>query len=283
VKASNNDGRWNNEGIALRIVIAPPWWRTWWAWTAYALVLVAAFVYIDHARKRRLVEKERQRNLAKELEMQALRAQMNPHFIFNSLTSINKFILKSDTVAASDYLTRFSRLIRMVLNNSKRSFIPLEDELDMLRLYLDMEKLRFKEAFVYRIDIDDEVDTAAVFLPPLVFQPFVENAIWHGLMHKNGQGLLDIHLGMENELLIITITDNGVGRGFPGASNGKSARKQRSMGIDITKQRLSLVNGGQATDGLTIIDLFDQHGHAAGTRVIVRIKARTAVGEDAYT
>jgi ligand-binding sensor domain-containing protein len=283
VIGSNNSGLWNNDGITLHLVVSPPWWRTWWAWTLYALGALAIVFFLDRKRKRSLVEKARQRNLAKELEMQALRAQMNPHFIFNSLTSINKFILKSDTLAASDYLTRFSRLIRMVLNNSKRSFISLEDELDMLRLYLDMEKLRFKETFTYQIRIDEAVDPAAVFLPPLVFQPFVENAIWHGLMPRQRQGMLDIKLRKENDVLIIVITDNGVGRGVAGALTGKSARKQKSMGIDITKQRLSLVNGGGDADGLTIVDLFGPHGEPTGTRVIVRIKARTAVGEESYT
>jgi len=283
VRASNNDGRWNNTGIALNIVISPPWWRTLWALTLYVLIAVAAFVFIDRARKRRLVEKERQHNLAKELEMQALRAQMNPHFIFNSLTSINRFILKSDTLAASDYLTRFSRLIRMVLSNSKRRFIPLEEELEMVRLYLEMEKLRFKEAFAYDIGISGDVDPAAIFIPPLIFQPFVENAIWHGLMHKQGQGRLDIGLAMENDLLVITITDNGVGRGFAGVATSKSAQKQKSMGIDITKQRLSIVNCDVAANGLEIIDLFDRQGNPAGTTVVVRIRARAAVETDIYT
>ncbi|HVS98216.1 MAG TPA: two-component regulator propeller domain-containing protein [Puia sp.] len=283
VKGSNNDGRWNNAGIALKVVISPPWWRNIWALTLYGLVAVAAFVFIDRTRKRRLVEKERQRSLANDLEMQALRAQMNPHFIFNSLTSINRFILKSDTLAASDYLTRFSRLIRLVLNNSKRSFISLEDELEMLRLYLDMEMLRFKDAFIYSIRIGEGIDAAAAFIPPMLIQPFVENAVWHGLMHKQGLGKLDIQIENDNDLLVITITDNGVGRSHECVSTSKSAQKRKSMGIDITKKRLSLVNGAQDTDGLTIVDLFNQQGNPCGTRVIIKIKAGAAVVEEVLT
>jgi LytS/YehU family sensor histidine kinase len=129
-----------------------------------------------------------------ELEMQALRSQMNPHFIFNCLSSINRFILKNKTEEASDYLTKFSRLVRMVLNNSRQELIALEDELETLRLYLDMEQLRFKNAFDYYINCVNEITADNIFIPPLILQPFAENAIWHGLMHKHGQGHLEIKL-----------------------------------------------------------------------------------------
>lgn len=110
-----------------------------------------------------------------ELEMQALRAQMNPHFIFNCLSSINRFILKNESEPASDYLTKFSRLIRMVLTNSKKAFISLEDELEMLRLYLEMERLRFQDSFDYNITFKNEIDPENIFIPPLLLQPFAEN------------------------------------------------------------------------------------------------------------
>jgi LytS/YehU family sensor histidine kinase len=224
-----------------------------------------------------LVEKEQQRSLARELEMQALRAQMNPHFIFNCLTSINRFILKNDMLSASDYLTKFSRLIRMVLNHSKQSLISLEEELEMLRLYLEMEKLRFKEAFVYQIDVGNEVDTSGIFLPPLLFQPFVENAVWHGLMHKKDQGRLNIQLRVTDNILSCTITDDGVGRSFAENSTSKSAEKRKSMGIGITRQRMALINGNETVaNSLVIEDLYDEHGKAAGTRVVLRIKVREA-------
>lgn len=116
--------------------------------------------------------------------MQALRAQMNPHFIFNCLSSINRFILKNESQAASDYLTKFSRLIRMVLTNSKQDLITLDDELEMLRLYLEMERLRFKYSFDYNISFRNETDPENIFIPPLLLQPFAENAIWHGLMKR---------------------------------------------------------------------------------------------------
>ena len=118
-----------------------------------------------------------------ELEMQALRAQMNPHFIFNSLNSINMFILENNKLQASEYLSKFSRLIRLILQNSQEAFIPLESELEALQLYLELESLRFENKFEYKIAVDDDVDTTVLKVPPLIIQPYAENAIWHGLMH----------------------------------------------------------------------------------------------------
>jgi LytS/YehU family sensor histidine kinase len=207
-----------------------------------------------------------------ELEMQALRAQMNPHFIFNCLSSINRFILKNEMEAASNYLTKFSRLIRMVLNNSKKQFISLEDELEMLRLYLDMERLRFKDAFDYSITFTNSIDAGNVFVPPLLFQPFAENAIWHGLMNKEGQGHLGIELSVDNKFLHCIITDNGVGRSKAFEIKSKSAEKQKSMGLQITSERLALLN--QANAGPTYFnleDILDEKGRAAGTRVILKM------------
>ncbi len=217
---------------------------------------------------------------AAELEMQALRAQMNPHFIFNCLSSINKFILKNETEAASDYLTRFSRLIRMVLINSQKSLITLEDELEMLRLYLDMERLRFKNSFEYNILFKNTVDAGAIYLPPLLLQPFCENAIWHGLMHKEGQGVLDIAMMMEDNILNCTITDNGVGRKRAAELNSKSAEKEKSLGLKITAGRLKLLNRNNgAQTSYTIEDLYDEKGNAAGTKAIVQIKYKNSVEE----
>lgn len=149
-----------------------------YAWIAgLLLVLLIAFI-LYHTNKIRMKHK------ASELEMQALRAQMNPHFIFNSLNSINMFILENNKLQASEYLSKFSRLVRLILQNSQEAFIPLESELEALQLYLELESLRFENKFEYKIAVDDEVDTTVLKVPPLIIQPYVENAIWHGLMHK---------------------------------------------------------------------------------------------------
>jgi len=215
---------------------------------------------------------------ATELEMQALRAQMNPHFIFNCLSSINRFILKNESEPASDYLTKFSRLIRMVLNNSKKTFISLEDELEMLRLYLEMERLRFQYSFEYNITFKNEIDPENIFIPPLLLQPFAENAIWHGLMHKQDHGHLDIELSLEKKILTCMITDDGVGRNKAANIKSKSAEKQKSMGLQITTERLALLNKDtEVKTFFKIEDITDNEGNAAGTRVILKIHYKDMV------
>jgi len=213
---------------------------------------------------------------ATELEMQALRSQMNPHFIFNCLSSINSFILKSKTDEASKYLTKFSRLIRMVLNNSKQSFISLEDELETLRLYLDMEKLRFKNSFDYAFNLSKNIEAENVFVPPLLLQPFAENAIWHGLMHKQGKGFLGFDFCIEDKYLTCVITDNGIGREQAEILKSKSSEKQKSMGLKITTERLSLLNNNSEKQAfLTIEDMRDENGNVSGTAVHLRIGYKT--------
>ena len=219
---------------------------------------------------------------AADLEMQALRAQMNPHFIFNCLSSINRIIMKNDSQSASDYLTRFSRLMRMVLINSQRSLIPLEDELQMLRLYLDMERLRFKDSFDYSIIFTNTIDEGAVFVPPILLQPFCENAIWHGLMQKDGPGLLTVELSMQDNILNCMITDNGIGREKAQERKSKTAEKEKSMGLKITTERLALLNREKSLQSFfEIEDLKDEMGNASGTRVVLKISYKENVEETA--
>ncbi|MDQ2720226.1 MAG: histidine kinase [Bacteroidota bacterium] len=204
------------------------------------ILAIVIFIYrnISLKRKNEKLQSERKHSQlqqqATELEMLALRSQMNPHFIFNCLSSINRFILINNTEAASSYLTKFSRLIRMALQHSEKSMITLEKELEMLRHYLDLERLRFKNAFDYSITFINTIDTATIFVPPLILQPFAENAIWHGLMHKKGGGHLDIALSVEGKILTSTITDNGIGRSKAALLNSKTAEKDKSMGMKIT-------------------------------------------------
>ena len=231
---------------------------------------------------------------AVELEMQALRAQMNPHFIFNCLSSINKFILKNEPDAASDYLTRFSRLIRMVLINSQKPLITLEDELDMLTIYLDMERLRFKNTFDYQIAFTNRVDAGALYIPSLLLQPFCENAIWHGLRHlpvrqagladpQSGRqelGRLDIVLSMDNKVLNCSITDNGIGRKKAAEIKSKSAEDKKSLGLKITTERLALLNReNNFSTFYKIEDVLDENNEVAGTRVELKISYKESVEE----
>jgi tetratricopeptide (TPR) repeat protein len=247
----------------------------------------------EHRRKRAEDELEIQRlegerskaalqQRTKELEVQALRSQMNPHFIFNCLNAINRFILGHETEAASDYLTKFSRLMRMIMNHSRHSMITLAEEIEMLQLYLGMEQLRFKDAFDYRIDVEEDLDTDEVRLPPLLIQPFVENAVWHGLMHKEERGWLLVRLRVHGDQLTCIVRDNGVGRKRAGMLKSKSAEKHKSMGMQITAERMALLSGpGESSPFFHIEDLYDESGAPAGTQVILTIKINYPTGEPA--
>jgi tetratricopeptide (TPR) repeat protein len=245
------------------------------------VVLLLGFLFLRNTFLKRRNEKLKNESLYSELrhktsdmEMQALRAQMNPHFIFNCLNSINRFIMKNESQAASDYLTQFSRLIRLVLNNSKKAWIPLEDEMDMLRLYLDMERLRFKGAFNYDLSCAEGLDPISLLIPPLLLQPFVENAIWHGLMHKKENGFVSISFTVENDILHCTIFDNGIGRSAAASAGSKSSQAHKSMGIQITRDRLALINGDLTDEkvAFTIEDMIDETGKASGTKVNLSIR-----------
>ncbi len=207
-----------------------------------------------------------------ELEMQALRAQMNPHFIFNSLNSINRFILQNDRAQASEYLTKFSRLVRMILQNSQASLISLESELESLKLYLEMESLRFNHHFEYKISFPKDLDIEVLKVPPLIIQPYVENAIWHGLMHKDEKGHLDVDVGQENDYLRVRILDDGIGRQRAAELSSKSATKHKSMGLRITAERIAMMQNANGSQSLvTINDLMNADGTAAGTEVTIKI------------
>jgi len=270
VKAINSKGAWAEKKID--IIILPPWWSTWWAYSIYGLLIAVAVFAAFHFQKRRIVMAERQKNQKRELEMQALRAQMNPHFIFNSLNSINRFILQNDRAQASEYLTKFSKLMRMILQNSQASLISLESELESLNLYLDLEAVRFEHRFDYKISYPKDLDIEVLKVPPLVIQPFTENAIWHGLMHKEDKGQLDIDVSKEDDYLYIKITDNGIGRKKASELASKSATKHKSMGLRITKDRIAMLqktNGAESP--VKIIDLENADGSAAGTEVVIKM------------
>ncbi len=209
---------------------------------------------------------------ATELEMQALRAQMNPHFIFNSLNSINRFILQNNKAQASEYLTKFSKLVRLILQNSQAALIPLESELEALKLYLELEAVRFDHQFEYSIIVADDLDAELIKVPPLIIQPYTENAIWHGLMHKEEKGHLKIELYQCDEALCCKITDDGVGRLKAAAFKSKSAASHKSMGMRITADRIAILQQKKQIDPtIQISDFVLPDGSAGGTEVLLKI------------
>jgi LytS/YehU family sensor histidine kinase len=194
---------------------------------------------------------------------------MNPHFIFNSLNSINSFIIDNKTHLASDYLTKFSRLIRLILDNSRSEIISLEKELEAMKLYTLMESIRFNNKFKYKIQIDENISTENIKIPPMTIQPYVENAIWHGIMHKQGDGTVKICVKQpkENELEIV-IDDDGIGRAKSAEIKKNSGSTNKSHGLAITQQRLELHND---RNQIETIDKYDEQGNATGTRVVIRL------------
>jgi two-component system LytT family sensor kinase len=215
-----------------------------------------------------------------QVQLAGLRNQMNPHFIFNSLNSINTFILKNDQDNASEYLNKFSQLMRMILDNSRNEWILLENELSALKLYIELEALRFENFFTYNIIVSPEVMSSSVLLPPLLIQPYVENAIWHGLMHrKEPGGKIRINVWKKAKDLVIEIEDNGIGRDASERLKSKTNRLHRSHGMKITAERLAIVNDVyKANAGVQVIDLADNSLNWGGTLVILTIEYKTYEG-----
>ena len=206
-------------------------------------------------------------------EMTALRAQMNPHFIFNCLNSIKLYTMQNDTDRASDYLSRFARLIRLVLENSRSERITLHSELEALRLYIELEAMRFKQKVQYAINVSSDVDQQYLRIPPLLLQPYVENAIWHGLMHKAEGGTVTVSIRQPTDThLCVTITDDGVGRARATELRSKSAGAHKSFGMQVTADRIRMINHlyNIQTD-VTIHDLIAADGQPAGTEVVLQI------------
>jgi tetratricopeptide (TPR) repeat protein len=242
----------------------------------------------NEARKRQLAENELQiqkletekskaemLHQKSELEMKALRAQMNPHFIFNCLNAINRFIIRNDAEKAADYLTKFAKLIRIVLEKSGQPYIPLGEDLYCLQLYMDLEAIRFEKPFVYEIHCQG-IDKSTVLVPSLLMQPFVENAIWHGLHPiQDRQGRITIHLNVEKDLLHCTICDNGVGRKKSNILKENGLGTRKSLGIELTRQRLQLSDPLKQDNAMVIFeDLKDGTGKNTGTCVQINIPVK---------
>ena len=204
-------------------------------------------------------------------EMRALRSQMNPHFIFNAINSIQHYVLTNEKELANKYLVKFSKLMRNVLELSKEEMITLAEELETARLYLEIEALRFNNAFEFNIISGPEVDATSCRLPPLLIQPFIENAIWHGLLLKEGRKRLEISVDRQGDGFRIAIDDNGIGREMAGRFQNAEL-KRRSFGMDITSERLEVLRKSHGLDiSYNVIDKV-HNGKPEGTRVVMDIK-----------
>ena len=273
LKVKNKDGVWSEEVKSLTIVVAPPFWQAPW----FITLLLLAFTGMGYGAYRLRVQQIRREEQMKaafnkklaEVEIAALRSQMNPHFLFNCLNSINRFIQRNEPDAASGYLTKFSRLIRLVLDNSRSDLVSLRDEMEALRLYIELEAMRFVGRFSYSIDISAELDTSSIEVQPMLVQPYVENAIWHGLMHKESDDCqLQVKVFPKDSRLAIVVEDNGIGREMARQLKSKSATLHKSHGMKVTAERIKIINEiYQASATVVIEDLKGAKGEPAGTRV----------------
>ena len=276
VKAANNEGSWNKEATTMTIIIKPPYWATWWFRSLYiSLLAVLLMLYVSQ----RIKNIRRRAELDKQLstyEMKALHAQMNPHFIFNCLNSIKDMILQGENKNASRYLSSFAQLIRETLEHSKHTFISLQESITHLERYIEMEKIRF-ENFSYHLEIDKNINLNEIMVPPMLLQPLVENAIWHGLRQNQGEKTLNIIIRKSNNNICCIIEDNG-----PGINHSKDIRQINkeieSTAINNIYKRISLLNEKFNMDySITITDKStDEKYKEKGTvaEIIIPLKSR---------
>ena len=225
----------------------------------FAIVMLAAYLYFANTR----LKAQRK---AVELENRLLRSQMNPHFIFNSLIAIQSYFYDQNPVKAGDFLAKFAELMRITLENSRAEFVLFEKELAMIRIYLELQALRFNNKFGFNIAVDENIDAANLRIPPMLAQPFIENAIEHGLRNKAEKGLLHIGFSKNENTIIVTIHDNGIGR-----EESKQFRKSAdhlSLAVHMIRERLEIMSKKfRSKFGMEITDLYDPDGNPAGTRV----------------
>lgn len=270
VRAVNESGVMSRNIASIGISVSIPVWQQWWFYLLVSLLSVGLVVLMYQFRIRYLTRKAALQNKLTASQLTALKAQMNPHFMYNALNSIQDLILQSDIKNTNYYLSRFSSLMRKVLDASGSNEITLNDEVEMLELYLELEKLRFGNDFTYTITVQ-ELDKDETKLPSLILQLFVENAIKHGLLHKKGEKKLSVEFLLHNNTLVCTVTDNGVGRVRSAEIKQRSVLTHQSFATKATEKRLELINSSrQKKIKLEVIDLMEGE-KALGTKVVLQI------------
>lgn len=281
VQTANSDGVWSNEKVVIKFRIHPHFAQTNWfkITLVFLFLLIVYFIYqnrINAIKKREQLKTSFNKQIA-ELESKALRSQMNPHFVFNSLNSIQNYIVKNDTESSTKYLSKFAKLTRLIFDHSQQQFITLQQEINALKTYVELEQFRFKNKFKFIIHLDKEIDEKSIEIPPLIIQPFIENAIWHGIMHKETEdenyiGEIRLNIELKEDYLEIIITDNGIGRLKSAEIKKTSTSDHQSSGMRLTKERLNILNLNKKLEiTCNVIDLYDINGLATGTQVIINI------------
>jgi ligand-binding sensor domain-containing protein len=259
-----------SQSILLGIEVSSPFWQKWWFYVISVILLIIILVLGFSIRIKYIKKRANLINQLSASQLTALKSQMNPHFLFNTLNSLQDLILKHDIKNSNYYLGKYSSLMRMVLNASGKDEISIAEEVEMLDTYLQLEKLRFGDGFGYTIEVDEKIDTEHTAIPPMIIQPFVENAIKHGLLHKKGTKHLSLQLLLQDQLVCI-IEDNGVGRKKAGEINSRQKKNHQSFATNATEKRIELLNSfSNKKFKFTIIDL-EENGLATGTRVMIEL------------
>lgn len=280
VFAINEDQVKSSKPASVYFSIQPPWWKTWWFSMLCFLTVGASIAYFVKAKIQRQKEEQHFLDHVQALKTKALRSQMNPHFIFNALNAIQRFLTTNDREQAMNYLSNFGKLIRFVFEQSQLEMISLEEELDFLKLYLDLEKLRFMDAISINLEVSPSLQEIhdEIHLPPLLIQPIIENSFKHGFLYKKEPGILSIKFSREDAFLICTVEDNGIGRKKATALGQKTLKDRPSSGLKTSEERLRLLKPSEDTNGtniknsqLNFIDLYDSNGGVRGTLVEIKI------------
>lgn len=265
---------WFKQSSPIRFYISPPWWKEWWFFAVILAILISSIAMILKSRLGKFRKELVAARQIADLESKALKAQMNPHFVFNSLNAIQECIVTGKVEEAYTYLSKFSKLLRLVLEHSDLTEVSLRQEIEVLSLYVTLEKLRFKDEMKFKFEIAPELDDEEIFIPPMLIQPHLENAIWHGLRHKDGDKILKLTiLEKDADYLEVLIEDNGIGRAKAAALRQARLGDQRhkSMGTQLSVDRMDLLKKNHPLSSLHITDLTDAEGLAAGTRVHLAI------------
>ncbi|MFY7910952.1 MAG: sensor histidine kinase [Emticicia sp.] len=241
VIAASTVSKQESSPLILEFKIEYPWWRSWWFWGACFVTLFGLFYGRERFLKFWADEEQRHYKQVTELELRTLQLQMNPHFVFNALNAVQSFILTRDSISANNYLSKFANLIRLFLDSSRSKYITLSDEIKLLSLYVEMEKLRFDNKFEFHLDISPDVNQF-MDIPTMILQPFIENAINHGLRYKETKGNLYINFYNQGKFLVCRIEDDGVGRERAKQIQAKSRKGYQSQGLKITEERLRTFN-----------------------------------------
>lgn len=279
INALNEDGVAAEKNISLTFTIDAPFYKKLWF-----IILVCGILFLTmyiYFRQRLKSEKKSNELLAQKIQLEqelhqsmlsSIKSQMNPHFLFNALNTVQSYIYTNEKENASLYLGKFSELTRTILDMSNKERVTIAEEIKALQLYVELEQLRFEDKLQYHFNIDKNISTETTYIPSMLIQPYVENAIKHGLMHQKNQWKLLIAFKLNNNSIKVTIDDNGVGRKASAAINQQRLKDHQSFASNANQKRLDILNKGLPQSiSLNIIDKVDEHGYAAGTTMILNI------------